>query len=354
MSGLDPFWATFNTPGSVVTAHFGDSTTEGKQGITNGGWVEQIRVLADPRWQRGGDGCHPVNRDPWALTTAGNAWTIATTSDTWDCAPMLGTQPYPAAATYLANGSAKIATWTKPSGVTAASFTFFVVDGASAGNFSYSLDGGSNWTNVSATWAANNTVKRIRVAGPVTSTIKVRAANAAGTAVNVYLVGGKPNTANQGFVAHNLGADGEFLFECVRSTAGNWHAWLDSVQPALCTIMFTNDAVLFDATAFEAQLRAFADVVTGYGGCVLFLNFFEQQGRETNLAAMRAITKTVAADYGMPVVDFYDLVGGGYSVANGLGYMADTAHASNTGCVWMAQQVWNVIAKPPLGAKFRS
>jgi lysophospholipase L1-like esterase len=352
MSGLEPFWDTFNDPSTIHWAVYGDSTSEGNIGPTNGGWVEQVRVLADNRWQRGGDGLHPLNRDSWTLTTSPNAWTKATSSNAWDCGPMNGSLGSVAASTYLANGASKIATWTKPSAVTAATFTIYVVDGASAGNFSYSLDGGSNWTDVSETWAANNTIKRVRIPAPVTSTLKVRAANAAGTATNVYLVGGEPHTTNNGFVIHNLAANSEFQFNVVRGGTGNWHAFLDLVQPALVSIMFTNDALLFDPSIFEDELIELADTVTGYGGAVLFMNYFEQDRSPENLASMRQITKNVAAASGMPVVDLYDAVGGGFEVADGLGYMADALHPSDAGAVFIAQQVWPVIARPDLAARF--
>jgi len=341
-------------------AAFGDSTTEGNVTVTNGGWPEQLRVLAESRWGRGGDGIHPMNRDPWTLTSGGNAWTIATTADAWDCAPLLGSAGNPVAATYLANGSAIIATWTKPVALTTSSFTLHMVDGAGSGNFSYSTDGGSSWTNVSTIWSQNNAVKKIHIQSSVTTTLKVRAANAAGTAVNTYIVGLESHTSSPGFVIHNVAANSEFSYSIVRTTAGNWHAWLDTLQPPLCTFMITNDSVLWEtfgdiSAGIQANLDAFASTVSGYGGCVLFMNFFEQGGRSVPIqASIRAIVKTVATAYSMPVIDFYDLIGNhAATVAAGYYDNSGDIHENDAGAVYIAQQVWATIARSGFGVSHR-
>lgn len=358
MSGLDPFYNTFNNPSNIVMAVFGDSTSKGDATVTNGGWPEQLRVLAASRWGRGGDGIHTMDRH-WTLTSGGNAWTIATTSDAWDCAPLLGYFTTPAPATYFANGSAKIATWTKPSSLSPTAFTIYIVDGASAANFAYSLDGGTSWTNVSNTWNSDNKIVKLRINTAISSTLKIRAANAAGTAVNVYMAGVEPHTSAPGFVVHNVAGDGEFSGSIVRTTAGNWHAWLDVVQPPLCVYMLTNDDELWElfgdiSAKIQTHLEALANVVTGYGGCLLFMNFFEQTTRSISIqAAIRVIVKTVAAEYGMPIIDFYDLVGD-YAASVAAGYVdSGDIHPNNAGSVFIAQNVWAAIAKSGVGVKRR-
>lgn len=356
MSGLDPFYNTFNNPSNIFMASFGDSTTEGNVTVTNGGWPEQLRVLAAPRWGRGGDGCHPMNRDPWTITSGGSAWTAATSSNVWDCAPLNGGAGTPAPVAYLGNGSTVIATWTMPGSLTTTAFTFYMVDGPSSDNFSYSLDGGTSWTDVTATWSQNNTITKIRINSAVTTSIKVRAANAAGTAVNTYIVGLEPHTSSPGFVIHNVAANAEYLLATVRTTAGNWHAWLDIVQPPLITVMYTNDVLFYSQASWRANLTSIANIVTGYGGCVLFMSMFEQFGRNiTTQANMRADVKFVANNFGMPVIDFYDLVGDANATL-AAGYYNTNAdiHENNTGAIFMAQQIWSLIGKSGVGAKRRT
>lgn len=354
MPGLDPFYATFNNPANIAMATLGDSTTEGDVVVTNGGWPEQLRLLAQSRWGRGGDGCHPMNRDPWSIT---NDWTSAAAdgSSPWDRSIFNGGAGTPAPTTYFGNGSAMVATWTKPTGLAATSFTLYMVDGASAGNFSYSTDGGSTWLNVSATWNQDNSIKRIHINTAVASTVKIRAANAAGTAVNTYLVGLEPLTGASGFTIHNFAANIAFLSAMVRGGAGNWHALLDTIQPPLVTNMYTNDVVLFSAPLWQSDLEALGTVVTGYGGSVLFMSMFEQFGRDITIqATMRSIVKTVAAEFGMPVIDFYDLVGDANATLAAGYYNTNTdIHENNAGAVFMAQQIWKLIAKSGVGAKFR-
>ena len=351
MSGLDPFYNNFNNPANIVMGAFGDSTTEGNVAVSNGGWVEQLRILADPRWPRGSDGTHPFNRDPWTTTSGVDAWTGSTTSDVWDCQPCLGGVGL-YQATWLGNTATKIATWTKPGSLTVEAFTIYAVDGPSSANFSYSVDNGA-WTNVSITWNQDNTIKQIKIAMAVTNTVRIRGANSSGTARNAYIMGLEPTRRGPGWIIHNFGNNADFGFNLTRSTAGNGHAWFDLVQPSLCTWMYTNDAIFYDSATYQSNMSTFADMVIGYGGSVLFMNFFEQPGRAAAMTGMRADLKTVAANYNMPYIDFYDLVGDN-AAAIAAGYMnAADLHPNNAGAVFMAQEIWKVISKSGIGAKRR-
>ena len=69
MAGLDLLFANFNNPANIVICTMGDSTTKGTISVTNGGWPEQLRLLAESRWGRGGDGIHTLDRN-WVLTTS--------------------------------------------------------------------------------------------------------------------------------------------------------------------------------------------------------------------------------------------------------------------------------------------
>ena len=362
MPGLDPFYATFNNPKNTVIACVGDSTTFGTNTTNLLGWPGALRTLMTPRWGNGGDGLHTRDRNT-TMTTGSDAWTLATTSNTWDCAPCLSAFTFSNAGTWLGNTATKIATWTKPSFLTVNAFYIWAVDGTSAGNFSYSTDGGTTWLNVSATWTGSNTLKRILVPTQITgtNTIKIRGANATGTAVNCYLAGIEPITNSTAPILHNLGAPGEDTASFVRTTSGNWHAFFDLLQPPLVFYMITNDESFWEAfggdlrPAFQAKMETLATMVTGYGGCMVFMNFFEQAGRDVTMQAeMRVLVKTVAAEYGMPVIDFYDLVGNNAATV-AAGYMlAGDVHPTDAGATFMAQQIWKLIAKSGVGATNQS
>lgn len=360
MAGLTPFYNAFNNPANITIACYGDSTTFGTGSTNTIGWPGALRSLVVNRWGTGSNGLHTRDRNT-SLTTSGDAWTKATTSDTWDRTPcksgVLAQQ-----AVYLANGSTKIATWTKPSILTVDGFYIWAVDGASSGNFSYSTDGGTSWTNVSETWSQNNSIKRILVRTSIsgTNTVKVRAANAAGTAVNCYFIGIEPITKTSTYTIQNWAAAGENTATFVRTTSGNWHEALDLLQPQLVIFMFTNDAPFAealgatDASGYIPLYNSLADTVTGYGGSILFMNFFEQVGRNVTMQAIfRAAIKSVAANYGMPCIDFYDLVGDGQAAIDA-GYVSSgDIHPNDAGCAFIAQQVWKVIGRRNRGATTR-
>ncbi len=355
MPGLDPLFNAFNDPKNIVIACMGDSDTFGT-GTTNLlGWPGALRSIAAARWGTGSDGLHTRDRN----TTISGTWTKATTSDAWDRSPGLAVGAFSAIGTYLANGSANIWIWTKPSYLTVDGFYIWAVDGASSGNFSYSTDGGTTWNNVSVTWNQTNSIKRILVNTSITgtNTVQVRAANASGTAVNTYIMGIEPITKKSTYTIHNWGAAGQFSINFVRNTAGNWHEALDLLQPQLVTYMITNDIVLDPvANDWKPTVQTLASTVTGYGGSMLFMNFFEQYQRDvTAQANYRAMIKDVAASYGMPIIDFYDLVPGGYQGSVDAGYVnATDIHPNDAGATFMAQQIWKVISKPYRGAQFRT
>lgn len=360
MAGLTPFYNSLNNPANIKIVCFGDSTTFGTSTTNNLGWPGALRSLAAARWGTGSDGLHTRDRNT-SLTTSGNAWTKATTSDAWDRSPCLA-GVLAQAATYLGNGSAKIATWTKPSYLTVNGFYIWAVDGASSANFSYSTDGGTSWTDVSQTWTQSNSIKRILVNTTITgtNTVKVRGANAAGTAVNCYFIGIEPITTSSTYVIQNWAAASENTASFVRTTSGNWHEAFDLLQPQLVIYMMTNDIGITEAlggtdvTTWRPLIESIFNVVTGYGGSMILMNFFEQVGRNVTLQAdYRAMNKDIAASYGMPCIDFYDLVGNGQAAIDA-GYVnSGDIHPNDTGAAYMAQQIWKVIGKSGIGARTR-
>ena len=196
----------------------------------------------------------------------------------------------------------------------------------------------------------------------INENLLIRAANSSGTAVNTYLIGVETHTNTPGLVIHNVAGDGELSYTIVRAGAGNWHEWLDTVTPPLVFFMITNDIAYLTTTFtdsswvnFNGRLRSFADVVTGYGGSVIFMNFFERPApADTSIQAqMRIVVKAVGNDYGMPVIDFYDLVGDN-ATAVAAGYMnSGDIHENNAGAVFMAQSIWPYICKTGKGVQRR-
>lgn len=345
MTGFAAWWSALQQDRRTARLScFGDSTTEGT-GTTNGGWTEQFRVLADTRGDRGGDGVHLMNRDAWTL---GGSWTAASFLDAWDRGPFRGAAGSPAANTYHASGSANTATWTKPAGVTARRMRVYVIDGPGANDFSYRVDGGI-WTAVpgGTAWTAGNSVKVLDITTTVTSTFDVRAANAAGTAVDVYLVGVEPIGSTLGLTVDNFGAASDYFASLVRTTVGDWRTTITALAPQAMTTMFTNDVLLYGGdggTAWRAMLDAFATyAVTTLGVGWLPINFWEQDGRDVGTqAAMRADVKACAQTYGVKVLDLYDLTGD-YAATYAAGYI-NGLHPTDAGAVFIAQQVWKMLA----------
>lgn len=361
MAGLQPWFSALSDPGNARVVCMGDSTTWGT-GTTGGlGWPDALRTKLATRFrERASDGLHDSFRN-FTFTTSADAWTKATTSDSWDRSLALSGSSPPAQATYLGNGATKIATWTKPSTLTVKELTFWVVDGSGASDFSYDVTGLGFWGNIpTQTWNNDNSIKQIKIQPGNISSIRVRCSNAAGTATNVYLLGIEPtNGTRSSPVIHNLGAPSQMSTAFNRITSGNWHAFLDVVQPHLVTYMMTNDSAFTQnfggqpsnvATTWQSTVEAIVSQVTGAGAAMVLIAFFEQDPASRGSAyqqAYRDMLRTIAGNYGVPYIDLYDLMGGGYSYASGLGYIADGLHPTDTGAAWIADQVWKVIGRAP-------
>ncbi len=162
-------------------------------------------------------------------------------------------------------------------------FDLFVVDGASSANFSYRIDGGA-WTNVSHTWNQNNSLDTITIDSPVTSTVEVRAANAAGNAVAVYLAGIAVYAQSGGLVVHNLGKRSDTIITFTCSTSGDWGEWLDLVQPDLVIIEDSSHGVYVNnPTAFAVDLNQLVDRVQAYADVVFFVIPEQNNGRDVTM-----------------------------------------------------------------------
>lgn len=356
MAGLSAWYNLFNDPGSLRMSTFGSSTTYGDVNVTNGGWVEQLRVLANTRWGRGGDGFQYSTRN-LSFTSGANAWTTsAAATDAFD------SHVHESGVKY-GSGSGKIVTYTVPTGVTVKSFEVVIIDGASSADMSYRLNGAGSWVNCGFIGLTQgNTMKKSpRIAASVSSTIEVRCANAAGTSVTTYFAGIIPYTDSPGLIIDNISLDGLLLRFQERTRAGGGlnHAYANLMQPKLATVMYTNDVVTgtwTNAADHQAFCESFCDSITTNGGCVLFMCFWGQDrsgdGGDARMLELRNATKAAASNKGMPVLDLWD-IGGDLTSATALGYMGGDAgnlHETDAGAVRIAQEVWKIISHNSVGA----
>jgi hypothetical protein len=139
MGGLDPWFATHNDIAGVRLQTWGDSTTFGNVTVTNGGWPEQLRLLAAARWGKGGDGLHMVGNGGgntgrnWATSNG----TYAVAGDAWNGGANSGN-------TYRMTASTHTATWTKPAALSPTAFELVIMDGASSADFSCAHQSGDH------------------------------------------------------------------------------------------------------------------------------------------------------------------------------------------------------------------
>ncbi len=348
MAGLDPWYALLNdsrVPLKMVAC--GDSVTQGDvPPQNNGGWTEMLRNNALSRWGKGGEGLWAIYRENWVAV---GTWVQATTSDVWDS--------HNHQTTKFANGSAKTYTWTTPASMSIDNFDLYIVDGPGSANFAYSFDGGSTWTNTAFTLIQDNQVKKQHFAHslPVGATFKMRAANAAGTAVNVYLIGIEPRTSTPGLIVENIAHNGDLLaFSEERVTVGNKRSWFQLEQPKLVVIEYWNDTVWQTAVEFQARLLSFVNFVVGYGGCVLLHCYLELDQGSAVEATYRAAFHAVAAATGMPIIDYYQLIGDRAAAEAG-GYLIPVnQHPTNLMTQFMADRVWEIISHGTVGTRFQA
>lgn len=217
----------------------GDSTVQGSthSSLSTGPWDNwpnrAARALGDakggllgagfyPMWRCGGStlaGATSTNTaSEWTLT--GSGWQVETSTNTWDLGPFL-VAPYN-------TGSSKTATWTRPAGLRVQQVDIFYVDQSAAdGSFSYSLDGGTTWIDVTCTLPHTTTLKKVSVACQDPTSIIVRCATAAGTSKTCIFVGVDVWSTvpvwgvTKGIKVHNLGYDGQTLQNFLRAQTPN-------------------------------------------------------------------------------------------------------------------------------------
>lgn len=219
------------------------------------------------------------------------------------------------------NNTLRTITWTRPSGVLCTSAIIHWVDDStvtSGAFWSYSTDGGSNWTQVATASPGTATLKQTTITGLNNpSTIMIRNANAAGTTYtnSPGFMGIDIRHSDYGWVVHNMGYAGASLslptalgscgaVSTSRATSNDWKSLFAYYQPELVTIEFSNDTTGYDQATFEtaietaaAYLSTFADLVA-YG--------YPDQDRLSgggNLATIRTHTRTKVLQYNGVALD---------------------------------------------------
>lgn len=264
------------------------------------------------------------------------------------------------------NGSDRILTYTPcPVGSSyppIVGFDYWWVDLAGGGNPSYSLDGGSGWTNFAETIVGNNGLKKCYIASAITSTLKVRCANAAGTGTLAFPAGitpyfSDPRSATTGIVLNNFGLIGETLHHLVQSTSGDRMAILDSVtlgsgspissNPTITLVLHINDVQLANSTQWGTDLTSLNTRASAVG-TVGFLNMWAVETTDYNATQQinyRAQTKTTAAGLSpvVKVLDIFDAwsaLGLTTLTSQAAAFLADSLHPSQAGHKDLARRVY--------------
>lgn len=307
---------------------FGDSLTVGMvyspsvyQGGQGAWWERLAEMLANtgtlgPRLSSGfrGVGIGVLGSDS-EVVYAGT-WTTTASTDAFD--------KLPHGKAKFANGSGNTVTFTNgPRAVPG--FNLYWVDYASGGNWSYSTDGGTNWTAMGQTLTLDNTLSVFYVGTAIAAggTVIVRAANAAGTGVGC-LPGGiewvYDNTATTGVIVHNFSVGGQFLSNLIPGGSGDRMAIIDSVRagsgsPRLPTpnagtlCFFINDQSENNTTTWNTHLGQFFTRASPLG-TVGFMSPWETESGTANAAAYRAQTKVAVAGGGVAagaqLLDIFD------------------------------------------------
>ncbi len=356
-------WEQIANPANRVVAVLADSTAALDMNAGVPTWPILLRDKMKDRWGRSGTGMIGTWVDNWTFTSGGDIWANSLVSDAWSKGPYDGGF-IAECHTMLANGATKTATLTKPTYLTTAitSFKLYVVDGPSSANFSYRIDGGS-WTDVSHTWNQDNSLDVITIASAVTSTVEVRGANAAGTAVNLYLVGGELITGT-GATLHDLSASAQGLFSTARSeNAADYNAWIDVIQPDLIVVCYTNDLAssfgVYNVTRITADLQSIVDRVAPYGKVIpMPLWGQDRESGDPGVTAARyiehaGIYTSAAVASSSEYIDLYARYGD-YATVNALGYMADALHLSDLGSIEVANVLWRLLARGTGNARVRT
>ncbi len=224
---------------------------------------------------------------------------------------------------WSSGGSSNIATYTLPiSSRSVVGFSVYYVDYNPAGNWQYSVDGGT-WTNMTQPITHDNSLNKFYVATPVTSNIQFRAYDGSGnvgimlSAVEMFY-----SKATSGFILHNLTVNGEKLHNLVPpgGTSGDRMAFFDSVKPGTGSVisnqpnagtimMHINDCSRNNASEWNTDLTTLNTRVSPIGPLGIMNPWECNTGTfDTSLQSIyRNQSKATGLIRGIPVLDFFDI-----------------------------------------------
>jgi hypothetical protein len=347
VTGL-PIWDAAD-PTTRCCCLIGSSTFVGTLGGTDT-LVDRLRTWSTAmHWGTGGSG--PI------LVTDGNVITFTSGGASWGTVANGGTgDAGPSGGVRSGSGATRIATVTKamPNG-----FRIRIVDGTSAAQFAYSIDGAAYVNTTGITYTADGTIKTTAdVATPVVSSLAIRCANAAGTAAQVYLLEVEPIETGVPLYISAGRSGATAVLEMNRSSHTYLDAWLTlHTEIDLVVVCFTNDSrsdLWVSSSAFRAAYDALLTRCDAIGADLLPLIWM---GRGTapyatfplaNQDAIRTEVHDFADDNGLPCIDLRDDYPEGIDAFNA-GLVADelgsNVHPTTAGQDYVAGKIWRQIAR---------
>jgi len=343
-------------------AFIGDSTTQGtvdNASISQGGpgcWVEQItdRLASNPTIGPVlGSGVRSVHLEAnadseWLRTGAG--WTQTTSSNAYD--------KWITGRAFYSTTSTDLQTWTLPTQWrTPVGFAIYWIDFPSAGNWQYSVNGGSTWANMGQPIGHDNGLKKFYISQSISSTVQFRPSDGSSSVgmliTGIELYWQDPRTATQGLIVHNLGSGAQRLgrdFICTAGTAGDRMAFFDAVtlgtnaisnQPSLVVSMWLNDIVENNTTNWASYLTTVHNRMSTFAK-MAFVNVYEASGTVdyTVEQSYRNQLKTTANALVDKYFDIYDAwasngwggaLGDQFTKATAAGLLYDTLHEAPIG-----------------------
>jgi lysophospholipase L1-like esterase len=329
-------------------AVYGDSLSAGHIDANNVAWPNYLRRMLRNKGYTVHTGICPVYRTSSSDPTG--YWSFA---GTWASDADSICLPFPSSARSAAGSSANIATWTKPAGETVTAFHIVWVDAAATGAsaFSYSIDGGA-WVDVAMTKPTTPALRRTEVVASVTSTVRVRAANAAGTAVAVpALFAIEARGGNTGLVIDNLSLGGQAFSDMLVTGTPNWSAWFTAAGANLILVGLGLNDIATEDIAVDTEL------IQGRLGSVGVLSLF---GYDSGLLAPprvgEALNRTlnkqvelhdVLADYAednnLPLCDLWARFDGASGTSYEDDFALDTVHPTANGNRAIAGAVFDML-----------
>lgn len=340
----------------------------------NNNWPEKVREMLSPVWGYGGEsfiGCWDNK-----IIFSGGGWNVPLSDGT-------NTDPYqvflwPEIRT--ASGAVNIATRTLRDPIPEmGGVVLWVIDYTSAANFSYDWDNAGTWTNTAIilTAPATAAVKRFFVPAPASgafTNFRIRAANAAGTAVRVYLGGmefvrprnersyGAPGPLRD-LTISNLGNSADFMSNVMKGTGTTNSLYVFLLSQAflgkpvdVCTACFTNDGVFnYSNTQFNTLWDKLKGILDTFGVDLIAFSYWGQNAREQQQGDAyfdRQWSAQLKAWTSLNNVPYFDLreIYGDFDTIAAKGLNFDDLHPNGYGTQAIANAIVPYLIKPARNA----